>query len=238
MTIPTLAYNPTSQNQRVKGFDELLGDEQPIKYTLETTPSGTELDDIIQAAYRQIFNEQQLIRATKQTALESQLRDGQITMRDFIRGLLLSDSFRRLNFETNNNYRFVELCIQRVLGRSVYNEQEKLSWSIVLATKGIQGFVDVLLTTDEYLDAFGEDTVPYQRRRILPQREMGEQPFARMARYDSYHLDQLYQTGQLRQFGSGVADGSAAIYRRVLFVVPAGAIALLLTTLVLIFSVN
>ena len=85
-----------------------------------------------------------MITAHRQVDLESQLRNGQIGVKDFIRGLLLSDSFRRLIYDTNNNYRCVELCIQRVLGRPVYNNQEKLTWSIILATQGLQGFVDAL----------------------------------------------------------------------------------------------
>ena len=233
MTISLLEYSPSSQNQRVKGF-EVPGDEQPRQYTLDNLPQGAEVDEIFWAAYRQIFNEQQIIAANRQTTLESQLRSGQITAQDFIRGLLLSDSFRRLNYETNNNYRFVELCIQRVLGRPVYNNGEKLSWSIVLATKGLQGFVDALLTSEEYLSNFGFNTVPYQRRRILPQRAQGELPFARMARYDSYHLDELYRTGQLRKFSQGIIDRSAAVYRRVLFLVPASAVAVLVFTLILV----
>ena len=86
---------------------------------------GSDIDEIIWACYRQIFNEQQIIKHHRQTALESQLSSGQITVREFIRGLLLADSFRRLNYESNNNYRFVEMCIQRVLGRNDYNNQEK-----------------------------------------------------------------------------------------------------------------
>lgn len=236
MAIPLLEYAPSSQNQRVKGF-EVPGDEQPRQFTLDNLPVGTELDEIIWAAYRQIFNEQQIIVAHRQTALESQLRNGQITVKDFIRGLLLSDSFRRLNYETNNNYRFVELCIQRVLGRPVYNNSEKLSWSIVLATKGLKGFVDALLASEEYATHFWDNTVPYQRRRILPQRAQGELPFARMARYDSYHLDQLYLTGQLRKFRPGSVDRSAAVYRKVLFLLPTSAVAALVATLLLVAAV-
>lgn len=125
---------------------------------------------MIRAAYRQIFNEQQQIASHRQIALESQLHAAQITVRDFIRGLVLSDSFRRLNYETNNNYRFVEMSIQRLLGRNVYDNREKLAWSIILATKGLRGFIDELLNSEEYLNNFGFSTVPYQRRRILPQR--------------------------------------------------------------------
>ena len=104
----------------------------------------------------------------------------------------------------------------------------------MLATKGLQGFVDELLSTEEYLQAFGDYTVPYQRRRILPQREMGDLPFARMARYDSYHLDQLYRSGQLRKLDNGVVDRSAKVYQFVLQWVPALAAALLIVTLLTI----
>ncbi|WP_048752339.1 phycobilisome rod-core linker polypeptide, partial [Crocosphaera watsonii] len=109
MTIPLLDYPLSSQNQRVKGF-EVPGDEVAKIYTLQNLPQGTEVDEIVWACYRQIFNEQQIIAFNRQVNLESQLKNGQITVRDFIRGLLLSDSFRRLNYDTNSNYRFVEIC--------------------------------------------------------------------------------------------------------------------------------
>lgn len=159
---------------------------------------NTNIDSLIRSAYVQIFNEQQLIKSNRQTALESQLRTGQITVRDFIRGLILSDSFRRRNYEVNNNYRFVEMCIQRVLGREVYDPKEKLAWSIVLATKGIKGFIDSLLDSEEYLDNFGYDTVPYQRRRILPGRELGNLPLARMPRYGADYRTQLEGMGYFK----------------------------------------
>jgi len=101
MPLPLFAYSPSSQNQRVQGF-EVPGDEQLQPAALNGAPAETDMDDIIRAAYRQIFNEQQMIAAHRQVTLESQLRNGQITIRDFIRKLLLSDSFRRLNYDTNN----------------------------------------------------------------------------------------------------------------------------------------
>ncbi|MGD1902204.1 MAG: phycobilisome rod-core linker polypeptide [Geitlerinemataceae cyanobacterium] len=230
MALPLLNYPPSSQNQRVKGF-EVPGDEQPRQYALEAPFSDSQVSDAIAAAYRQIFNEQQSISFNRQPALESQLRQGRITVRGFIRGLLLSESFQRMNFDTNSNYRFAELCVQRVLGRAVYNEKEKLAWSIVIATKGVVGFVDELLATDEYLEAFRDDTVPYQRRRILPQRGQGELPFARMARYDRNHLERLYSSGQLRKFDNGVVDRSATVYRRAVVLTSISAIVFLLATL-------
>ncbi|MFK8183880.1 MAG: phycobilisome rod-core linker polypeptide [Phormidesmis sp.] len=190
MPLPLLAYDLRSQNQRVNGF-EVPGDEQPRIFDTENLLMPAEMDELIAAAYRQICHEQQMLEHNRERFLESQLRAGQITVRDFIKGLLLSDSFRRLLYESNNNYRFAELCIQRVLGRSVYDDREKMAWSIVLATEGLQGFVDQLLNSEEYSSNFGETIVPYQRRRILPQHAHGEITFEHMARYGTDYRDNL-----------------------------------------------
>lgn len=191
MALPLLQYAPKSQNQRVAGY-EVGSDEQPKIYTTENLPSPSEMDEVIWASYRQVFSEHQILKSNRQTFAESQLRYGQITVRDFIRALATSDAFMRLNYETNSNYRFAEICVQRILGRDVYNEREKIAWSIVIATKGVQGFIDAVLDSEEYLNNFGYNTVPYQRRRILPQQAKGETPFnLKTPRYGEYHRSQL-----------------------------------------------
>jgi len=185
LAIPLLSYAPKSQNQRVAAF-EVGGDEKPVVFSTENTLSYTEMTALIEAAYRQIFFH--AFKWDREVNLESQLRNGQITVRDFIRGLLLSKTFKNSFYDKNSNYRFVEQCVQRVLGRDVYSEREKIAWSIVVATKGIAGLADQLLNSDEYLESFGDDTVPYQRRRNLPGRELGETPFnITSPRYDEYH---------------------------------------------------
>lgn len=108
-----------------------------------------------------------------------------------MRGLAKSDAFRRLNFDVNNNYRFVEICVQRLLGRPIYNNQEKMALSIVLATQGLPAFIDSLINSEEYDEAFGANIVPYHRRRILPQRTQGELPFERMPRYGTDYRNKL-----------------------------------------------
>jgi phycobilisome rod-core linker protein len=183
MALPLLSYPVPTQNHRVRTWD-ISGDETPKIYSTSNQLSPSEMHDLIQAAYRQIFHEQQMLSFTKQPFLESQLFNGQITVRDFVRGLLLSDSFRRLNYEANNNYRFVEICVQRILGRNVYGDREKYAWSVILMTQGVAHFVDRLLNSPEYLAEFGDDVVPYQQSRILPQRRQGELPFARTPRYE------------------------------------------------------
>jgi phycobilisome rod-core linker protein len=148
------------------------------------------MGDLINAAYRQIFFH--AFRWDREIILESQLRNRQITVRDFIRGLLLSNTFIDSFYNKNSNYRFVEHCVQKVLGRKVYNEAEKIAWSAIVMTEGVKGFVDKLLNSDEYIDNFGENTVPYHRRRTLPSRAIGEVPFnITSPRYDAYYRQKL-----------------------------------------------
>jgi phycobilisome rod-core linker protein len=194
VALPQLAYALTSQNQRVEGF-EVPGDEQPRIFSLESNPDKLEIEQIIQAAYRQIFNEQQMLNSNRIPWLESQLKSGHITVKDFIRGLLVSPVFRDRTFHANNNYRFLRLCLQRILGRDAYSDREVLSWSILLGTKGLHGFIDELLNSAEYTQNFGNNTVPFQRRRILPQHSAGEVTFAHMPRYGKEHLAQLHALG-------------------------------------------
>jgi hypothetical protein len=59
-----------------------------------------------------------------------------------------------------------------------------------------------------------------------------------MARYDQYHLSQVQQLAPRQQFYLGVIDRSVFVYRKVLFIVPTAAVALLVTTLILIAAPN
>jgi phycobilisome rod-core linker protein len=189
VAIPLLNYAPASQNSRVEGFT-IGNDDTPRIYSTANLLSSSELDELIAAAYRQIFFH--AFASDREIFLESQLRSGNISVRQFVRGLILSKTYKSSFYEKNSNYRFVEQTVQRVLGRDVYSEREKIAWSIVVATKGIEGFVDALLNSDEYLEAFGDDILPYQRRRSLPSRVLGEVPFnIKSPRYDAYHRAQL-----------------------------------------------
>ena len=206
MSIPLLKYSLSTHNHRVNSFELLAGEEQPKLYTTENLPSSVEVDEIIWAAYRQIFSEHQTLSVTRQLFLESQLRFSQITVRDFVKGLLMSSEFRYLNYDVNNNYRFVEMCVQRILGRDVYNDREKLAFSVVVGSKGFEFFVNFLLSSEEYMENFGDHIVPYQRRRIIFQRNKGEVPFnLKTPRLDYNFLSkqfmpQLSWSGPVRRF--------------------------------------
>lgn len=183
MSIPLLEITPTTQNQRVAGY-EVPDEDDPRMYRMTDVTSDTDVNELIWAAYRQIFSEHLILETYRQPFLESQLRNRAITVRDFVRGLGKSDVYRELVGETNSNYRLVDITFKRFLGRATYGKDEQISWSIVIATRGLNGFIDAIVDGEEYRQNFGDDMVPYQRRRF------NERPFNLVnPRYGAYWRD-------------------------------------------------
>jgi hypothetical protein len=90
MALPLLKIAPLTQNARVKSFP-IGGDESPRLSPLDLGRSTAATDAIIAQAYRQIFFH--AFKVDRDPVLESQLRGGQITVKDFIRSLLLSAAY-------------------------------------------------------------------------------------------------------------------------------------------------
>ncbi|MXX08710.1 MAG: phycobilisome Linker polypeptide [Synechococcus sp. SB0673_bin_10] len=183
MTLGPLPYPATSMNARVAGFAQ--EDRAPRGHRMDNASNG---DMLIDAAYRQLFFH--TMAADREPFLESQFKNGQINVQQLMRGLCLSERFRRWVYQCNSNYDVATQLVQRLLGREVNGEKEKIAWSIVLCQEGLAGLVDALLNSPEYMDAFGVDTVPYQRRRLLSGRPVGNMPFnISLPRYGAYWRD-------------------------------------------------
>ncbi|WP_066383316.1 MULTISPECIES: phycobilisome rod-core linker polypeptide [unclassified Anabaena] len=198
MAIPLLTYKPSSQNQRVPGY-EVPNEDTPKIYRIEDCADDGDIQDLIWAAYRQTFSEHVILKFYRQSNLESQLKNKAISVRDFIRGIAKSEAFKSLVIKSNSNYRLVELALKRLLGRAPYNKDEEIAWSIKIATLGWDGFVDALLDSEEYQSNFGENIVPYQRRRYK------DRPFNLVTpRYSDYWRDKLeeerYKPGAVKNF--------------------------------------
>ena len=185
VAIPLLQYAPITQNSRVAAL-RVASEEVPRAYSMDIAMDADNLKTVIESGYRQIYFH--AFKSDRDVNLESQLRDGQITVRDFVRGLCLSDTFQRSFYGFNSNYKVVRHLVEKLLGRKTSGKSEEIAWSILIATKGVTGMVDALLDSEEYLDAFGYDTVPYQRNRVLPGRDLGDTPFnITSPRYDEYY---------------------------------------------------
>jgi phycobilisome rod-core linker protein len=185
--LPLLKTPPVTNNARVRSFS-LGSDETPRRSAAKGPVSAATLDEQIEQAYRQIYFH--AFKVDREPVLESRLRSGQISVREFVRGLLYSNKFRDDFYRCNSNYRMVDQIVGRVLGRPVHGQQERIALSILLAQQGVGGLADHLLDSQEYRDAFGDDTIPYQRSRVLHGRRLGDLPFNQQApRYDAYWRD-------------------------------------------------
>lgn len=183
MTLGLLPYPATSMNAHVAGFAQ--EDLAPRGHRMD---NGSNADVLLDAAYRQLFFH--TMAADREPFLESQFRNGQINVQQLMRGLCLSERFQRWVYQCNSNYDVAAQLVQRLLGREVNGEQEKIAWSIVLGQEGLAGLVDALLNSPEYVNTFGVDTVPYQRRRLLSGRPTGNVPFnISLPRYGAYWRD-------------------------------------------------
>ena len=202
MAVPLQAYPLTTQNARVSN---LAGDSSTVRTELTGSSEGgadtyrSNIDSLIEQAYQQIFFH--AMQSDREPFLESQLRSGNITLRDFIRGLLLSERFQQGYYQCSTNYRMVDQVVGRVLGRPVHGEAERLAWSIVIGEKGFTTFVDTLLDSDEYMSCFGYDLVPQQRSRVLPGQSLGETPiYQSFPRYGADWRDSLQERAPSAQF--------------------------------------
>jgi phycobilisome rod-core linker protein len=203
VALPLLKYAPTTQNSRVAPL-RVGSDEDPKAVSMDKAMDREDQNFVIEAAYRQIFFH--AFRVDRDRTLESQLRDGQITVRDFIRSLCLSDTFTRSFYNLNSNYRVARHLVEKLLGRPTFGKAEEIAWSAVLMTRGVRGMVDDILNSQEYLENFGYDTVPYHRNRVVGGRDLGETPFnITSPRYDAYYrgilgFPQVVYTGTVKTY--------------------------------------
>ena len=189
MALPLLSTRLLSMNARVNSF--ALGGEEVNRQSPRSSRSKRDHNDFnteVAQAYKQIYFH--ALKVDRESSLESQLFNGEITMRDFVRGLLLSSKFREYFYNCNSNYRIAEQVVGRVLGRPVHDKRESMAYSIVIAQQGLAAFVDSVLESDEYMQNFGYDNVPHQRSRVLPGQALGTMPFNQQApRYGAYWRD-------------------------------------------------
>ncbi|MGF1539838.1 MAG: phycobilisome rod-core linker polypeptide [Pleurocapsa sp.] len=119
-------------------------------------------ETIITGAYRQVlgcepYSGQHL------TVAETKLKNGEITIREFVRQLAKSNWFRNLYWDKLYITKAIESIHRRLLGRPTYGRSEMNQYYALCASKGFYALIDAIVDSDEYLATFGEDTVPYER---------------------------------------------------------------------------
>ena len=138
---------------------------QPFKETgpVELCPnfSDSDADIVIRAVYRQVLGNAHVMESERLIVLESKLKSGEISVREFVRQVAKSELYRSRFFENCYRYRAIELNFKHLLGRAPDNFEEMRAHSTVLDEQGFEADIDTYLDSDEYQTAFGEYIVPY-----------------------------------------------------------------------------
>lgn len=139
----------------------LFEDTPPI----ELTPGRSleEVEIVIRAVYRQVLGNAYVMESERATVPESKLKQGELSVREFVRAVAKSDLYRSRFFETSPRYRFIELNFKHLLGRAPDDLEEMRKHSTILDTEGFEAEIDSYLDSDEYQSAYGENIVPYYR---------------------------------------------------------------------------
>lgn len=138
--------------------------ERRPKYAMKPGLSATEKNDVVKAAYRHVF-ERDITRAYSLgiSDLESKVKNGDISMKEFVRRLAKSPLYRKNFFEPYINSRALELAFRHILGRGPSSREEVQKYFSIVSSGGLSALVDALVDSQEYSDYFGEETVPYLR---------------------------------------------------------------------------
>ena len=94
----TAKSSPPSQTKDktlAEKYRDSLADN-PVVTLCDDSPSKENIELVIRAAYRQVFGNAHLMESERLSVAESQIRFGQITVRDFIRQLATSERYRSL----------------------------------------------------------------------------------------------------------------------------------------------
>ena len=117
---------------------------------------------IIGAVYRQVFG-RPVYAGQEIGQAESRFNNGDITVREFVKAVAKSESFRKTYWTSLYVMKAVEYIHRRLLGRPTYGRKETNQYFDICAKQGFYALIDAIIDSQEYTEAFGEDTVPYER---------------------------------------------------------------------------
>ncbi|MCX5949808.1 MAG: phycobilisome rod-core linker polypeptide [Cyanobacteria bacterium] len=156
--------SPVNQGLQLPAIYALSAQGAP-RFVMKPGLTGGQKAEVVRAAYRQVF-ERDIVKGYSQVVCPveaTQLRQGQISMREFIRALGRSKEYRQQFYGRFSNSRVVELAFRHFLGRGVSSIEEFRQYFAIVSAKGLDGLVNALVNSMEYARSFGEETVPFLR---------------------------------------------------------------------------
>lgn len=136
-----------------------------ISNPLELWASNTEddLQLIIRAVYKQVLGNVHVMESQRLENAESMLRNGDISVRNFVRMVAQSELYQSLFFNSSSPYRFIELNCKHLLGRAPLDQSEISDHVQIYNQKGYEAEINSYIDSEEYNRVFGENIVPFPR---------------------------------------------------------------------------
>ena len=128
--------------------------------SVRTTEASTQA--VIKAVYVQVLGNGGYA-GERMSSDEARLENGDISLKDFVRAVAKSDAFRRRYWSGLYIVKAIEVMHRRLLGRPTFGRWEIDALFDTAARQGFYGVVDALIDSKDYSEAFGADTVPYER---------------------------------------------------------------------------
>jgi phycoerythrin-associated linker protein len=155
--------NATFINPSISKISTGVSSDTDYPVELFSNASSAEIELVIRAVYRQVLGNAHIMESERLTVAESQLKLGEITVREFVRWVAKSELYKSRFIDNCPRYRSHELNFKHLLGRAPDGYGETLYHSQILDTQGYEADIDSYLDSDEYQAAFGENIVPYYR---------------------------------------------------------------------------
>ena len=130
---------------------------------LRPNASKDEAEVVIRAAYRQVLGNDYLMASERLVSAESLLRDGNLSVREFVRSIAKSELYKNKFFYNSFQTRLIELNYKHLLGRAPYDEAEVVYHLDLYQNKGYDAEIDSYIDSPEYQNNFGDSIVPYYR---------------------------------------------------------------------------
>lgn len=150
-----------------------FSETSPVELRSNWTADDAEM--VIRAVYRQLLGNDYLMKSERLVGAESLLKNGYITVREFVRAVAKSELYKEKFFYGNFQTRVIELHFKHLLGRAPYDESEVIEHLDRYENEGYDADVDSFIDSEEYQASFGDNVVPYYRSFVYQpgQRSVG-----------------------------------------------------------------
>lgn len=138
-----------------------FSNSEPVELRPNWSPEDAKV--AIRAVYRQVFGNDHIMSSERIASAESLLCDRAITVRDFVRAVAKSETYKKKFLYPNYHPRTIELNFKHLLGRAPYDESEITEHVNCYQAEGFEADIDSYIDSMEYVQNFGDFIVPYYR---------------------------------------------------------------------------